>query len=154
MKCPYCGKAETDVLDTRDTEDLTATRRRRSCRHCTKRFTTYERIEHVPLIVLKKDGRRESFDRTKVRLGIIKACEKRTIPIQEIDKIVDAIELDLRQMDSTEINSQVIGNMVMDRLKKLDKIAYIRFASVYRQFADIDDFAKALKTLSQHPKKS
>lgn len=154
MKCPFCGDKQTEVVDTRDSQDLTATRRRRSCLSCQKRFTTYERIENVPLIVIKKDGRRESFDRNKLKIGIIKSCEKRPIPIDLIDQAVDDVERELRQQTSAEVESKEIGKLVMNHLKKIDMIAYIRFASVYKQFADLEDFQKALKLLNKKtPKK-
>lgn len=147
MKCPYCHNPETSVLDSRDSEDLATIRRRRECLRCQKRFTTYERIENIDLVVIKKDGRRESFDRNKLLGGVLKACEKRPIGRELIESIVDKIELELRNLDSTEIPSQKIGELVMRKLRSLDKVAYIRFASVYRQFADIESFEKELKSL-------
>lgn len=148
MKCPYCGHIETDVVETRDSEDLASTRRRRECRKCAKRFTTYERVENVDLVVIKKDGRRENFDREKVRLGLIKACEKRSISRELIEGIVDEIEQELRQKDSTEVSSKTIGNLVLRRLKKIDKVAYLRFASVYLDFEDLADFEKMIEKMS------
>lgn len=147
MRCPYCHNPETSVLDSRDSEDLATIRRRRECLRCQKRFTTYERIENIDLVVIKKDGRRESFDRNKLLGGVLKACEKRPISRELIESIVDKVELELRNLDSTEIPSQKIGELVMRKLRALDKVAYIRFASVYRQFADIESFEKELKSL-------
>lgn len=147
MKCPYCDHPDTKVLDSRDSEDNETTRRRRECLSCGKRFTTYERVEMIDLVVVKKDGRREKFDRKKLLNGISKACEKRPISLEAIEKLVNDIEIELRNMDSVEINSEIIGGLVMEKLKGLDHIAYIRFASVYRSFADISSFEKELKML-------
>lgn len=147
MKCPYCSSTETKVMDKRETDDEKVTRRRRECLKCKKRFTTYERIESVSLVIAKKNGNREEFDRQKLEKGILKACEKRPIPHDKITKLVDGIETELRNRDETEVKSKVIGDMVIKKLKKLDKIAYIRFASVYREFADVDSFQKELKKL-------
>ena len=141
MKCPYCASTNTEVSETRVSEDGSHIRRRRICDGCAKRFTTYERIETITLIVKKKNGKREQFDRNKLRGGVIKACEKTDISVEQIDSIVDEIEREL------EVESKKIGNMVALRLKKLDKIAYIRFASVFRQFLDLEDFEKELKKL-------
>ncbi|HLC96686.1 MAG TPA: transcriptional regulator NrdR [Candidatus Nanoarchaeia archaeon] len=149
MKCPYCNHGETKVNDTREAADSDVTRRRRECLKCAKRFTTYERVEMLDLRVVKKDGSIEGFERDKLRRGILKACEKRPIPIEKVDQVLDSIESELRKEDSTEIPSSVIGEKVMDRLKKLDKIAYIRFASVYRDFADLKTFEKALRSLQK-----
>ena len=146
MICPYCASDETKVIDKRSSDDKTF-RRRRECEKCHKRFTTYERIEIVPLTIIKRDGRREDFDRNKIRIGIMKACEKRPIAQEKIEKIVDEIENELRNMDTTEIKSKIIGDMIIEKLKSLDEVAYIRFASVYRSFADITDFQKELKEL-------
>lgn len=147
MKCPYCNHLDTEVVETRDSEDLGTTRRRRECSKCTKRFTTYERIESVPLIVMKKDGRKEQFDRDKLKHGILKACEKTIVGIEDIEKITDEVERGLRGLDSVEVESKKIGQMVATRLKKIDKIAYIRFASVFRRFVDVEDFEKELHKL-------
>lgn len=147
MKCPYCSHITTDVIETRDNEDITVTRRRRQCAQCAKRFTTYERIEHVPLTVIKKDERRETFDREKLKRGIWRASGKTTIKAQNIDQIVDEVERELIGGDSTEISSQKIGDLVAKRLKKLDKVAYIRFSSVFRRFVDVEEFEKELKKL-------
>ena len=149
MKCPYCNFEETQVIDTRDTENLESTRRRRECLKCNKRFTTYERGEEADIIVVKKDGRRERFQRQKVLNGIIEACEKRQIPLEKIEKIVDEVESDLRKRDSVEVESGVVGELVMKKLKGLDKVAYIRFASVYREFEDLDRFTEELEKLQK-----
>ncbi len=146
MKCPYCGNSETDVVETRYTEG--ATRRRRECKNCGKRFTTYERVENVDLIITKKDGRREKFDREKLRRGLIKSTEKRPISIETIDQILQEIEQDLRNRDTTEISSRTIGNLVLKKFKKLDKVAYVRFASVYLDFDDLKDFEKVIEKLT------
>lgn len=147
MKCPYCGSEENKVLDKRTSPDRKATRRRRECLSCKKRFTTYERVEVVDLVVIKKDGKREMFDRNKLKMGLMRACEKRPVKLEQIDRLLDKVENDLRKSKGTEIKSSVIGNMVMRRLKSLDKVAYIRFASVYREFTDIQSFQKELKRL-------
>jgi transcriptional repressor NrdR len=146
MKCPFCNAVETKVTDSRESSDL-ETRRRRECEKCGKRFTTYERIETSPLIIIKKDGRRENFSPEKVKGGILKSCEKRPVSIEKIDKIVKEIEASLRNEDKAEISSKVIGEMIMKKLKKIDKVAYVRFASVYRDFKDVEDFKKELKGL-------
>ena len=130
MKCPYCNYEETQVIDTRETENLETTRRRRECLKCSKRFTTYERVEEADIVVVKKDGSRERFERKKLLNGILKACEKRNIPLDKIEKLVDEVESDLRKRDSVEVESKVIGEISMKKLKTLDKAAYIRFASV------------------------
>lgn len=142
MKCPYCGYEDTAVLETRDGEG--ATRRRRECQKCQKRFTTYERVENVDLVVIKKDGRREKFEREKLKKGIVKATEKRPISTELIDAIVDEIEQELRNKDTIEVSSKNIGNLVLKKLKKVDKVAYIRFASVYLDFEDQSDFEKVI----------
>jgi len=147
MKCPYCQNENTDVIETRESEDLSVTRRRRTCTKCEKRFTTYERVESVPLTVIKKDERRESFDREKLKRGIWRASGKTTIKASDVDQIVDEVERELIGGETTEITSKKIGELVAKRLKKLDKIAYIRFASVFRQFVDIEDFEKEVKKL-------
>lgn len=146
MKCPYCGNSDTDVVETRDAD--TTLRRRRQCQKCGKRFTTYERIENVELVVIKKDGRREKFDREKLRKGIVKATEKRPIATELIESVVDEIEQELRSMDTTEISSKTIGNLVLKKLKKIDKVAYVRFASVYLDFEDLADFEKIIEKLT------
>ncbi len=147
MICPYCLKAETKVLDSRDS--VQGVRRRRECLKCKRRFTTHERPEIIDLMVVKKDNRREAFDRTKLMKGIIKACEKTPVKIIQIERIVDEIELELRNNDNIEVNSKDIGELVMSKLKQLDKIAYIRFASVYREFTDVAHFKKELSKLTE-----
>ena len=147
MKCPFCFYEETRVVDKRETEDFDVTRRRRECLKCKKRFTTYERVEDLGLIIVKKDGRRESFDPEKIKRGILKACEKRPVSYEQIDDMINKVEAELRKLNSKEVASSVIGEKIVSKLKKLDKIAYIRFASVYRSFADVTDFEKELKNL-------
>ncbi|MCL4338347.1 transcriptional regulator NrdR [Patescibacteria group bacterium] len=147
MKCPFCSNSDTEVVETRDSEDLGTTRRRRECSKCTKRFTTYERVESVPIIVIKKDGRKEQFDRDKLKHGIIKSCEKTLVGIEDIERITDEIERELRGLDTTEVDSKKIGQLVANKLKKVDKIAYIRFASVFRRFVDLEDFERELNKL-------
>lgn len=149
MKCPYCNYEETQVIDTRETENLEATRRRRECLKCSKRFTTYERVEEADIIVVKKGGKRERFERQKLMNGILKACEKRSIPLEKIEKLVDEAESDLRKRDSVEVDSKVVGEIVMKKLKSLDKVAYIRFASVYKEFEDIEKFEEELEKLTK-----
>ena len=147
MKCIYCGFEETGVVDSRETEDLLAVRRRRECDKCKKRFTTYERVDFEDLMVLKKDGRREKFSQEKLKSGIVKACEKRDVSMEKIDEMVRNIETDLRKDDLTEVSSKKVGEMVSNALKKLDKVAYIRFASVYKEFDDIAEFKKEIEKL-------
>lgn len=149
MKCPYCSHIDTSVLDSRDSDDLASIRRRRECLTCNKRFTTYERVESVDLRVVKKDGHREPFDRLKLMNGMIRACEKRPVSTQLIEKASEEIERELRNKDSIEIDSKTIGNLVMRKLRALDKVAYIRFASVYREFEDVESFEKVVQTLKQ-----
>lgn len=152
MKCPFCGNANNKVLDKRETEDLEVTRRRRECLKCKKRFTTYERIESINLFVVKKDGRRESFNIDKIRNGILKACEKRSVSIEEIDKTINSIEAEINAKNKKEIPSKDIGKLIMKKLKKLDKVAYIRFASVYREFEDLSSFKEELSKLEKKRK--
>ena len=140
-------------MDKRETDDLDVTRRRRECLKCQKRFTTYERVEGIDLVVVKKDGRREAFDKEKLKRGLLRACEKRPISIEQIDKIIDKVESELRNQDTKEINSSIVGDRVTKELKKLDQVAYIRFASVYRSFADVTDFQKELKELLKNKKR-
>lgn len=147
MKCPYCAYFDTAVLDSRETEDLSSIRRRRECLKCGKRFTTYERIEMVNLIVIKKDGRREQFARDKLLGGFRKAVEKRPVSTDLIEKVVGEIEAELRGKDSIEIPSREIGEIVMKKLKTIDKVSYIRFASVYRSFEDLESFEKEVRSL-------
>ena len=147
MKCPYCSYYDTSVLDSRDSEDLGSIRRRRECIKCEKRFTTYERVDMVDLIVLKKDGRREQFDKKKLMTGMLKATEKRPVTMDQIEKAVDEIERELRRRESIEIPSTDMGEVVMNKLKTLDEVAYIRFASVYRSFDNLETFEKEVKSL-------
>ena len=149
MHCPYCGNKGSEVVETRDSDDMDTIRRRRSCLGCSKRFTTYERVESIPLIVIKRDGRREQFNREKLKTGLLKACEKTVIPVSIIEKITTDITRELRGLDSIEIESSQIGEMVATKLKQLDKVAYIRFASVFRRFVDVEDFEKEVKKLSR-----
>ncbi len=147
MKCPFCENEDTKVIDSRHTEDGHAIRRRRECDACGKRFTTYEKIEEMILMVIKKDGSREAFDRNKITNGIIKACEKRPVPMAEIESLVDEIERGLNNMMEKEIASAFIGELIMERLQKLDEVAYVRFASVYRQFTDIHTFLAEIEKM-------
>lgn len=147
MHCPYCNSTETEVVETRVSEDGNNIRRRRTCSSCQKRFTTYERIENVPLIVKKKDGRREQFDREKLQKGMITATQKTTVSLDDLNEIVDEIERELRGGEGVEIESKKIGQMVAQKLKKKDKVAYIRFSSVFKQFVDLEDFQKELEKL-------
>lgn len=147
MKCPYCGETENKVIDSRMSKDGSAIRRRRECISCSRRFTTYEHIEEVPIMIIKKDNRREVFNREKVRSGIKKACEKRNISMNEIEDQIDELERDLREMGEKEIAAHIIGEKIMLILHKLDDVAYVRFASVYREFKDVNDFVSELKTL-------
>ena len=146
MQCPYCNYKESKVLDSRHT-DLKSIRRRRECESCKKRFTTYEKIETTPLMVIKKDNSREYFDREKIKYGLLKACEKRPVSIDEIESIVVHIENEINKCFIEEIETKKIGEMVMDKLKELDEVAYVRFASVYRQFKDINTFVNELKSI-------
>lgn len=148
MHCPYCGNKESEVVETRESSDLDTIRRRRSCLACGKRYTTYERIENVQLVVIKKDSRREQFSREKLKSGLLKACEKTIIPTDIIETVVTEIERELRGLGSLEVESKLIGEMVAKRLKKLDKVAYIRFASVFKRFVDVEDFEKEVQRLT------
>ncbi|MEM4555124.1 MAG: transcriptional regulator NrdR [Candidatus Anstonellaceae archaeon] len=148
MKCPFCHYSETEVVDSRDTSDYRI-RRRRECLKCKRRFTTYEEVEKEDIFVIKKDGRREKFDRHKLILGIQKACEKRPVSLEKINEIADKIESKIRRENSLEVKSSKIGELVMDQLRKIDEVAYVRFASVYRSFADIQSFEAVLKSLKK-----
>lgn len=147
MKCPYCGDLDNKVIDSRLNKECTITRRRRSCLACDQRFTTYERLEVMMPMLVKKDGRREAWDRHKMVVGLEKACEKRPISRDRIDEFVDDIEHRLQDIGSKEVSSQVIGEWVMEDLSKIDEVAYVRFASVYRQFKDVNEFMDELKSL-------
>ncbi len=154
MKCPYCREIENKVIDSRMTKEGNAVRRRRECLGCDHRFTTYERVEEVPLVLIKKDGRREAFDRTKVLAGMQRACEKRNISINTLEEFVDELSRELQEMGEKEIPSSVVGSRIMTKLHELDDVAYVRFASVYREFKDINDFMSELKDLLAAPEKT
>ncbi len=147
MKCPYCGIPNTRVVDSRPGKIELEVRRRRECQNCSQRFTTYERVEQVPVMIIKKDGRREEYDREKVLKGIKKACEKRAISMDLIEEMVDGIERQLRESNEREVSSKVVGEHIIQALKKLDDVAYVRFASVYREFTAVTDFIQELKGL-------
>ncbi len=147
IKCPYCNDEETKVVDKRETSEFDVTRRRRECLDCGKRFTTYERVEGIELYIIKKDGRRELFDRQKLLRGVQKSCEKRPVASQKIEKVLNKIETKLRRFDKNEVKSSILGSLVMKELIKLDKIAYIRFASVYLDFNDLRDFERELRVV-------
>ena len=147
MKCPYCGYSESKVIDSRPTDEGERIRRRRECLNCAKRFTTYEVIETVPVVVLKKDKSREAFDRNKLLNGLLRACEKRPVPLETLERIVDEIETLLQNSLDREVPSTLIGTYAMDKLKKVDEVAYVRFASVYREFKDINTFMDELNKI-------
>ena len=149
MKCPFCDELEDKVVDSRMAKEGEVTRRRRECLGCKRRYTTYERVEEILPMVVKKDGRRESFDRTKIHAGLKKACEKRPISTATIEDVTDRIEKRIQEMGETEIESRIVGEELMKELHQLDQVAYVRFASVYREFKDIDQFMDELKTLAQ-----
>ncbi|HZW82144.1 MAG TPA: transcriptional regulator NrdR [Candidatus Deferrimicrobium sp.] len=149
MRCPLCGNQETKVLDSRQVEEGLAIRRRRECDQCSRRFTTYEKYDEIPLIVVKTEGRREPFDRTKILNGMLKACEKRPISVEVLEVATTEIEKKLRNTMEREVTSKEIGELIMDKLAEIDEVAYIRFASVYRQFKDINRFAQELNELLQ-----
>ena len=147
MKCPFCGFLESKVIDSRPAEEGATIRRRRECLSCQKRFTTYEIMEHLPLVVIKKDGSRQAFDKVKVLNGMIRACEKRPVPMAEMQRVAAEIEQEVQNSLDREISTDYIGQLVMNKLKDLDEVAYVRFASVYRQFKDINTFMDELKKL-------
>jgi transcriptional repressor NrdR len=147
MRCPYCQEYESRVIDSRSSEDGSTIRRRRECTTCKRRFTTYERVEERPLLVVKNGGNREQFSREKILKGISKACEKRPVSSEEMETVVADIERDLRDNFDREVSSKVIGEKIMDKLQKLDEVAYVRFASVYRQFGDLNSFIKTIEQL-------
>jgi transcriptional repressor NrdR len=147
MKCPFCDHDDLSVLESRDSEDSEVTRRRRECGKCKKRFTTYERVEGPQLLVIKKDGSRETFEREKVRRGVTRACEKRPVRSDLIEEIVDEVEREMLRKKNSEVPSRVVGNAILKRLKKTDKVAYVRFASVYLDFDEIEDFTKLVKEI-------
>jgi transcriptional repressor NrdR len=147
MKCPYCQHVEDRVVDSRETREGTVIRRRRECQQCSRRFTSYERIDEIPYMVVKKDGKRELFDRTKVLNGLLKACEKRPVPVRRLEEIVDEAETMVQESADREILARRIGELVVSRLRELDKVAFVRFASVYRQFEDVNEFMEELRDL-------
>ena len=147
MRCPFCGKDNTRVIDSRPAEDGGAIRRRRECDACRKRFTTYEKVEMIPLIVIKKDNNRETYDRSKIEGGVIRACHKRPISADQIRSMIDEVEAAVFKKEEREISSREIGEMVMEKLKDLDSVAYVRFASVYREFKDVNTFMDELKKM-------
>ncbi len=150
MKCPYCSNDNTRVIDSRPADDNCSIRRRRICDDCGKRFTTYEKVETIPLIIIKKDNNREAFDRNKVRSGVLRACHKRPVSADQIDSLVDEIENEISSLEEKEIPSDVVGELVMEKLKDLDPVAYVRFASVYREFKDVNTFMDELKGMLNH----
>ena len=150
MKCPFCGFEESKVIDSRPTDEGQRIRRRRECLKCGKRFTTYEIIESLPIIVIKKDKSRETFNRDKLMTGLLRACEKRPVSIDTLDSMIDDIETNLQNSLDREVSSEKIGELVMEKLKKIDEVAYVRFASVYRQFKDINTFMKELNKLLEN----
>lgn len=150
MKCPFCSHENTRVIDSRPADENNSIRRRRVCDECGKRFTTYEKVETIPLIVIKKDNNRETFDRSKIEAGILRACHKRPISADQISRLVDSVETAVFNKEEKEISSGVIGEMVMNKLKDLDTVAYVRFASVYREFKDINTFLDELKKVMSH----
>jgi transcriptional repressor NrdR len=147
MKCPFCGHVESKVIDSRESRKGISIRRRRECIGCSRRFTTYEKIEEIPYMIVKKDGTRQMFDRQKLLRGLLKACEKRPIAVNKLEEIVEEIESRLQERPEKEMKSSDIGTLVMERLKDLDKVAYVRFASVYREFRDVLEFKQELETL-------
>ncbi|SES07735.1 transcriptional regulator NrdR [Lachnobacterium bovis] len=145
MKCPFCSSDNTRVIDSRPADDNTAIRRRRLCDDCQKRFTTYEKVETIPLIVIKKDNNREQYDRSKLEAGVLRACHKRPVSASDIKKLIDEVEVEIFSAEVQEIKSSVIGEYVMDKIRDLDPVAYVRFASVYREFKDVNTFMNELK---------
>ncbi|MBP2653074.1 MAG: nrdR [Firmicutes bacterium] len=153
MRCPFCSFAESKVIDSRAAEEGSSIRRRRECLQCMRRFTTYEVVEETPLMVIKKDGRREMFDRSKLLNGLLRACEKRPIPITVVENLVDKVEKEIRNLMEREVASHYIGDVVIRHLKDIDQVAYVRFASVYRQFTDLNNFMQELEALMKAQKK-
>ena len=147
MKCPYCNEGDTKVIDSRPADDNSSIRRRRQCERCGKRFTTYEKLQTMPLMVIKKDNTRESYDRSKMESGVIRSCHKRPVSTQQIDSMIDEIENQIFNLEEKEISTSVIGELVMNNLKDLDEVAYVRFASVYREFKDVNTFMEELGKL-------
>ncbi len=147
MKCPYCSSENTRVIDSRPADDNSSIRRRRMCDDCGKRFTTYEKVETIPLIIIKKDNNREQYDRSKIEGGVLRALHKRPVSMEQITKLIDEVEVELFNREEKEIQSTVIGELLMDKLKDLDQVAYVRFASVYREFKDVNTFMNELKKM-------
>lgn len=147
MKCPFCGEDDTRVIDSRPADDNASIRRRRQCDKCQKRFTTYEKVESIPLVVIKKDMSRETYDRTKIEKGVFRSCHKRPISIDQMNAVVDSVEAEIFNQEEKEISSSYIGELVMNRLEKLDPVAYVRFASVYREFKDVSIFMDEIKKI-------
>lgn len=147
MKCPFCGEDNTRVIDSRPADDNASIRRRRECDECGRRFTTYEKVETIPLIVIKKDKNREPYDRSKIESGVLKSCHKRPVSVDQIEKCVDRIETAVFNLEEREVESTVVGEIVMDELMRLDQVAYVRFASVYREFKDVNTFMSEIKKL-------
>lgn len=150
MKCPYCNQLDTRVIDSRPAEDGNSIRRRRSCDACGKRFTTYEKVETIPLIIIKKDNNREQYDRGKIENGILSACYKRPVPAVDIQRVIDRVEMRIFSLEVKEVPSSRVGEIVMEELKELDEVAYVRFASVYREFKDVNTFMDELKKMLDH----
>lgn len=153
MKCPFCGSDNTRVIDSRPADDNSSIRRRRLCDDCTKRFTTYEKVETIPLIIIKKDNTREQYDRQKIEAGILRACHKRPVSADQIKTTVDEIEAAIFAMEEREISSSVIGELLMERIRDIDPVAYVRFASVYREFKDVNTFMKELQNIFEREEK-
>lgn len=151
MKCPFCGEENTKVIDSRPADEGSAIRRRRQCEKCEKRFTTYEKLEAIPLVVIKKDLTREPYDRSKIEQGIFRSCTKLPISVPQISEIVDSIETEVFNMGEKEVSSQVIGEIVMERLKSINPVAYVRFASIYREFKDVNTFMDEIKKILDNP---
>lgn len=154
MRCPFCGYGESKVIDSRAAEEGSSIRRRRECLQCVRRFTTYEMVEESPLMVIKKDGRRELFDRSKLLSGLLRACEKRPVPLNVAETLIDKVEKEIRNSMEREVSSRLIGESVMRYLKDIDQVAYVRFASVYRQFADLNNFMQELEVLMRQSTRS
>ena len=147
MKCPFCGNDNTRVIDSRPADDNFSIRRRRLCDECGKRFTTYEKVDTIPLIIIKKDNNREQYDRAKLEAGVLRACHKRPVSVDQISHLIDEVETEIFNMEEKEIPSNVIGELVMDKLREIDAVAYVRFASVYREFKDVNTFMNELKKM-------
>ncbi len=153
MRCPFCNSDNTSVVDSRPVEDINAIRRRRKCENCSKRFTTYEKIETIPVIIIKKDQNREQYDRAKIEAGVLRACHKRPVSAAEIAEIVDSVETEVFSREEKEVPSSFIGELIMKKLKNIDPVAYVRFASVYREFTDVDTFMEELKQFQKSKEK-